>query len=98
MFTVLAGVAVVVMLVWIFGSGIARFVGIVLLIDGLGGIAIRNGFDNPRFAIEAAIGLGLWLFGHWLFAAKYGQYRSRLAQRVWRLPVLGWAAPVRRIA
>ena len=52
--------AVVLILVWLFGSGLARFAGIVLVIDGLGGLVIHAGsFDNPRYAIEAAAGIGL---------------------------------------
>ncbi|GAA4685084.1 hypothetical protein [Gordonia humi] len=82
---------------WTFGSGIGRVIGLVLILDGVGGMAIHNSVTaTPRFPIEAAIGLGLWLAGHWIFAAKHGQYRSRVAQRVWRLPVLGWVAPIRR--
>jgi hypothetical protein len=94
MIGLLAGVAVVGILVWIFGAGIFRFVGIVLVIDGLGGIALGH-MDNPRFAIELAVGLGLWLAGTWLFAAKHGLWSSRLARRVWTLPVLGVLSPIR---
>lgn len=88
--------AVVLILVWLFGSGLARFAGIVLVIDGLGGLVIHAGsFDNPRYAIEAAAGIGLWMFGHWLFALKHGMWRTRLGRAAWRVPVWSWASPVR---
>ncbi|WP_157851091.1 hypothetical protein [Gordonia phthalatica] len=93
----LAGLTIIgVILLWMFGAGMARFIGIVLILDGVGGMAIRNSVtENPRFPIEAVVGLGLWLLGHWLFAAKDGLWRSRLGQRVWRLPGLSWMSPVR---
>ncbi len=93
---VAAATVVVVMLVWLFGSGLARFAGIVLVIDGLGGLVIHAGsFDNPRYAIEAAAGVGLWMFGHWLFALKHGVWRTRAARAAWRVPVWSWASPIR---
>lgn len=90
---ILAGAAVVVMVAWLFGDGPARFVGIVLMVDGLGGIAIHGSLADSRFGWEAAGGFALWLIGHWLFAAKFGVWRSRVGRAVWGIPVLRWLSP-----
>lgn len=95
MIGLLAGLVVLAIVVWIFGSGVARFVGLVLLINGLGGIWLRGGLENPRHGWFVVAGLGLWLFGHWLFAAKRGAWRSRVARAVWRVPIIAWTSPVR---
>lgn len=93
---VAATLAVVGILLWTFGSGLLRIGGLVLIIDGLGGIVIRGGsLDNHRFPIEVGVGVLAWLAGHWLFAAKHGVWRTRAARGVWSLPVVRWLAPVR---
>ncbi len=92
----LAGAVLVVVVVWLFGSWPARVVGMLLVIDGLGGLVVHGGsLGNPRFVWEVIGGVGLWLFGHWLFAAKHGLWRSRVSRALWRLPVMRWTSPVR---
>ena len=89
------GVLLVAILLWGIGSGLARLVGIILFIDGIGGMFIRGGdLANTRFPIEAGIGLALWLAGHWLYALKHRLWRSHLALVVWRLPILSLLAPI----
>lgn len=90
----LAGGAVASIAVWLFGDKLARLVGIVLVLDGVGGIAVHGNFENPRFAWEAGIGLALWMVGHWLFAAKFGMWRSRMGRVAWRAPVLRVLRPI----
>ncbi|MCZ4553656.1 hypothetical protein [Gordonia rubripertincta] len=92
---VAAALAVAAMLLWGIGSTIARVAGIILLIDGLGGIALHaNALAGTHYVTEAVIGLGLWLTGHWLYALKHRLWRSHLAMVTWRLPVLTWLAPI----
>lgn len=90
-----AGLLLVAIVLWGIGSGLARLVGIILLIDGLGGIALHAGdIAGTRYLTEAAVGLGLWLAGHWLYAVKHRLWRTHLAMTVWRLPVLSHLAPI----
>lgn len=81
-------------LVWAFGSVIARVVGVVMVLDGVGGFVVHGtAAVHDRYLIELGVGVGLWLFGHWLYALKHGVWRSRLGRAVWRLPVLALIAP-----
>ena len=57
----------------------------------LAALGLTGGF----MLAEAAAGIGLWMFGHWLFALKHGMWRTRLARAAWRVPVWAWASPVR---
>lgn len=92
---VAAALAVAAMLLWGIGSTVARVVGIILLIDGLGGIALHSSaLAGTHYVTEAAIGLGLWLAGHWLYALKHRLWRSHLAMVTWRLPGLSLLAPI----
>jgi hypothetical protein len=88
---------VVVMGVWVFGDTIARWTGVLLVVAGagymVGGLA--------RGAVMAAVGLLLWLAGHWVFAYKHHVWKSAMAQRMFtsrrlrRLdPTRGWVVPV----
>ena len=88
----LAGIALVVLLVWMFGSGLARFAGFLLALSGL----IRVAGDNVTSAAVWSIvsGVGLWLVGHWLWAVKHKLWRTRLALSVFSLPALHFLAPI----
>ncbi|WP_280301135.1 hypothetical protein [Nocardia abscessus] len=89
------GITIVIgMGIWVFGDTIARWAGLLLLIAGagymVGGLA--------RGAVMAAVGLMLWLAGHWVFAYKHHVWRSALAQRLFAIrrldPTRGWVVPV----
>ncbi|MGW4719913.1 hypothetical protein [Nocardia sp. NPDC004260] len=92
------GIAIVVVMgIWVFGDTIARWTGLLLVVAGagymVGGLA--------RGAAMAAVGLLLWLAGHWLFAYKHHVWRSGLPQRLFVIrrlrrldPTRGWVVPV----
>ncbi|MET8874910.1 hypothetical protein [Nocardia sp. NPDC004604] len=93
-----AGIAIAVVTgIWLLGDIIARWSGMLLAVAGVG--YMIGGL--VRGAVMAAIGLLLWLIGHWIFAYKYHGWKSALAQRLFtttRLrrfdPTRGWAIPV----
>ncbi|MEV4125694.1 hypothetical protein [Nocardia sp. NPDC049707] len=84
----------VMVVIWLFGDTIARWSGVLLIAAGvgymIGGLA--------RGAVVAAIGLILWLAGHWFFAYKHHGCKSALGQRLFNTsrlqrldPTRGWA-------
>ncbi|MGC5247616.1 hypothetical protein ACPXB3_11900 [Gordonia sp. DT219] len=89
----LAAAVLVLILLWAFGSIVGRVAGVLLVLDGLGGFVVHGATPGWRYVIELGAGIGLWMFGHWLFAAKHGAWRSRLGRMVWRSPLLAWMAP-----
>ena len=85
--------ALVLLVTWATFSGVARVVGGLVIFDSLGGIVFGFGHvPGPRL-IWLAIGLGLWLAGHWLHALKYQMWRTHLARATWNLPLLRTLAP-----
>lgn len=88
-------IGVVVLVAWKIGSFVARFLGSLLIILTIAGL-IWGGphFGEMNAPLALAVGLGLWLFGHWLFAFKNKGWRSSLALRVFSLPLLRLLAPV----
>ena len=64
-------VGVVALVAWKIGSFAARFIGGLLIALTIAGL-IRGGphFDEMNAPLALAVGFGLWLFGHWLFAFK----------------------------
>ncbi|WP_139812450.1 hypothetical protein [Prescottella equi] len=87
-----AGLVVVVIAAWLFGSGLARFAGGLLVIIGL--LRISSDHASPRMWAFVGSGLVLWLFGHWLWAFKHKLWRSQLALSVFSLPMLDTLAPI----
>ncbi len=87
-----AGVVLVALAAWVFGSGIARAAGGLLAIIAL--VRIAAGHESPRMWMFLAVGAGLWLFGHWLWAAKHKLWRSRLALSIFSTPLLDRLAPI----
>lgn len=91
----LAGIVVLAgILTWGMGSVILRVVGILAVIDGVGGVVIRAGIVTHWNGLEIVAGLAMWMAGHWLYAAKYGAWRSIAGRAPWKLPVLSVLAPV----
>ncbi|WP_337110019.1 hypothetical protein [Prescottella equi] len=88
----LAGLAIVFIAAWVFGPGLARFTGILLVTIGL----FRIATDHASTQMWAFVGMGLvlWLFRHWLWAFKHKLWRSQLALSVFSLPVLDTLAPI----
>lgn len=91
---VAAGVALAAMLVWGIGGVVLRIVGILAVLDGLGGIFIRAGIVTHWNGLEVVAGLVMWMAGHWLYAAKHKIWRSVVGRAPWKLPVLSLLAPV----
>lgn len=88
-------IGVVVLVAWKIGSFVARFLGgllIILIIAGL----IWGGphFGQMNAPLALAVGLGLWMLGHWLFAFKHKVWRNSLALRLFSLPGLHLFAPI----
>jgi len=88
----LAGPVIVVITAWVFGPGLARFAGVLLVIIRLFRIATDHA--SPQMWAFVGGGLALWLFGHWLWALKHKLWCSPLALSVFSLPVLDTLAPI----
>lgn len=88
----LAGLALVLLVLHAIGSTMARLVGTFLIFFSL--IYMSNGSNQPSAGWYLLAGIGLWLFGHWLWAFKHKSWRTALAQRVFALPVLHSFAPI----
>jgi hypothetical protein len=88
----LAGLVVVVIAAWLFGSGLARFAGGLLVVIGL--LRISSDHASPRMWAFVGVGVALWLFGHWLWALKHKLWRTQFALSVFSLPVLDAIAPI----
>lgn len=84
---------------WFFGSVLLRVAGLLLILIGaIGLVATRDLFAG---LITLAIGLVLWLAGHWHYALRHHEYASSLAQRIFQQalpdrldPTQGWSWPV----
>lgn len=85
---------------WLLGDLIARWSGVFCTVVGTGYMI------GGRLAGLAmlAVGIVLWVVGHWLYAWKFHVWRSALAQRLFtttRLaridPTRGWVLPVAEI-
>ena len=88
----LAGLVIIVLAAWMFGSGLARLSGGLLIIIGL--LRVASDHASPRMWTFVAAGAGLWLFGHWLWAFKHKLWRTRIALSLFSLPLLDGLAPI----
>jgi hypothetical protein len=94
--SVVALVILVAAATWKLGSFVLRAVGMLLIVSTLVGELYA-----PRVIfglVGMAVGLALWLAGHWLYAFRHHVYRGTLAQRIFlqvlpeRLdPTRGWS-------
>lgn len=84
-------IVLVVGAIGLFGSGVARGIGIVLVASAL--LLLAAG-SMTGLALGAA-GAAFWLAGHWFFAFKFHVWRSPLAQRVFNSRVLCRVDPTR---
>ncbi|WCT06245.1 hypothetical protein [Rhodococcus qingshengii] len=85
-------IAVAALLIWGFGSIIARLAGAIAVLEGLLRIGI-TGSTPAAYAILVA-GLTIWMTGHWLWAFKHKAWRTRLALTAYSLPGLHHLAPI----
>lgn len=84
----IAAAALVILVAWGVFPGLARVVGVLLVIDSIGSILLfpeRMPLAHFGWLLGGVV---LWLAGHWAFAAKHGCWRSPLAMRAYRLPGL----------
>src|SRR5580700_10699511 len=99
MLTVAIAIAVVAIVgFWIAGGLLLRAGGMIVAVFGVLVLAIDHSFAG---IIPLAIGILLWLAGHWHYALRYHTYKSPLAQRAFQQflprrldPSRGWAWPV----
>jgi len=78
--TAAIGVAILIVAgIWIFGSLLARWAGVLLVLVGSVGLATTG--DANGFLLFA-LGGGLWLAGHLLYRVRRGAWKSALAERV----------------
>jgi predicted membrane channel-forming protein YqfA (hemolysin III family) len=78
-FTVI-GIAVLAIIgFWFFGGVALRVAGIVFVLVGLISLVA---LANPAALLMVAIGLLMWLAGHWHFALRHHEYKSPLAERI----------------
>ncbi len=63
---------------WLFGGLLARAGGCLLMLTGaVGAAAIGTASGLVLFAL----GIALWLVGHWHYALRHGEFKSLLAKR-----------------
>jgi hypothetical protein len=92
--TTLALIALIALGAWLIGSLVLRIGGALIVIAGLVGAAQ----GEASGLLVAAIGVVVWLAGHWLYAYRHHVYRSPLARRLFLSrplraldPTRGWA-------
>lgn len=83
---------------WLFGGVVLRVGGIVFVFVGLVSLVT---LADPAALLMVAIGLVMWLAGHWHFALRHHEYKSPLAQRIFLQvlpprydPTHHWGTPV----
>lgn len=89
---VAALIAIAALLIWAFGSTVTRFIGAIIIFEGL----LRIGFAGAG-ALSVAIlttGIAAWVLGHWIWAYKHKTWRTRLALNAFSLPALHHLAPI----
>lgn len=80
---------------WKWGAGLARGLGVFLILSNLSRLALVVFVPwvlKPALT-WLAIGVGLWLVGHWVHIVRHGYARSPLALRVFALPGLRALVP-----
>jgi hypothetical protein len=83
---------------WLIGGLLLRIGGLLLVLAGGLGIGLQR---NASGALVLAVGVLLWLAGHWHYALRHHTYKSPLARYVflrwapaWLDPSRGWAIPI----
>jgi hypothetical protein len=76
---------------WLLGGAPLRIGGLLLVLAGGFGV----GQQNASGVLVLAIGVMLWLAGHWHYALRHHEYRSPLAGYVFMSWAPGWLDPTR---
>lgn len=82
-----------VLLLWWAFPTLARIAGFLMMIDSLLAIILAPAHSIPGRLPWLALGLLLWLAGHWAWAFKHGAWASPIALRVFGLRGLRWTIP-----
>jgi hypothetical protein len=99
MLTVAIAIAVIVIVgFWVVGGVLLRAGGIIVATFGVLVLAIDHSLAG---IILLAVGVLVWLAGHWHYALRHHEYKSPLAQRAFQQflphrldPTRGWGLPV----
>lgn len=90
----LAAVAILAaMLLWWVFPFLARLVGFFIIVNSLLAIVLTPARAIPAQLPWLALGVLIWLVGHWAWAFKHGIWDSRVALRVFSLPGLRRVIP-----
>ncbi|NNH73800.1 hypothetical protein HLB23_28770 [Nocardia uniformis] len=85
--------ALAALLLWWAFPTLARIAGFLLAIDSLLAIVLAPARSIPGKLPWLALGLAVWLAGHWAYAFKHGAWASPIALRIFALPGLHWMIP-----
>ncbi|ADB49125.1 hypothetical protein [Conexibacter woesei] len=99
MLAVILGLAVLVFIAgWVFGGVLLHALGLALLVLGAVSLIVTQ---DAAAALVLAIGVVMWLAGHWHDALRHHEYASPLAQRLFQRslpskfdPTREWSLPV----
>ncbi|MFF0818364.1 hypothetical protein ACFYVR_24940 [Rhodococcus sp. NPDC003318] len=94
MTNMLALLAIGALATWLLGSIIARVAGALIVLEFLLRFAITDNARQPAHYGWLATGVGLWLFGHWMWAYKHRTWRSSLVLKAFSTPGLHRLAPI----
>ncbi|MBF6137239.1 hypothetical protein IU433_22240 [Nocardia puris] len=90
----IAAVAVLAaLLLWWAFPTLARIVGFFIVFDSLLALVLTPARAIPGRLGWLALGLVIWLAGHWAYAFKHGAWASPIALRIFALPGLRWMIP-----
>lgn len=96
-FLILIGAA----LAWMIGSIALRLLGVLLVLIGLANLAMSTDVGVASIIGVMALGVLLWLAGHWLYAVKHHVFASSIARRLFERvlprqlnPTRGWGVRV----
>lgn len=81
------------MLLWWAFPALARIVGILVVLESLLAIVLIPARAIPDRLLWLALGIFVWLAGHWAWAFKHGMWASPIALRIFGLPGLRWMIP-----
>lgn len=88
----LATVAIGLLFIWVLGGPLLRLSGLALAVAAIA-VTARSG--DADGIVVFAVGIVLWLAGHWHYALRHGHYKSPLAGFFFRRCAPAWLDPTR---